>query len=134
MSFRIVSRPIATKAKPVKAKPYLAWLHDLPCIVSGRRPVEAAHVSFANEIFGATGRGKSQKASDRWALPLCPDLHRDQHKTNEKAWWDGQGINPHLAAVVLWGLWCERKNEATEAAERLIANGLGRVVRRSEDQ
>ena len=116
---------------PVKSKPYLEWLHGLPCIITGRQPVEAAHVSFANPKFGATGRGKGQKASDRWALPLHPDLHREQHDCkggNEQDFWIAKGINPHFAAVILWGLWSERKQAATASAERLIRSGLGRIA------
>lgn len=106
---------------PVKAKSYLDWLHDLPCVISGRTPVQAAHVNYANLTFGATGRGKSQKASDRWALPLHPEIHDAQHKYgNEQDWWIIQGINPHLIAAILWGLWKERGSDATAQAERII--------------
>jgi hypothetical protein len=137
MAFRIAHNPDQSLAKgppPVKSKGYLVWLHELPCLITGRRPVEAAHVNYASQGVGAFGRGKSQKASDRWAVPLHPDTHRAQHDFgDERRWWELQGINPHLAGLVLWGLWKERGNEATEAAERLIENGLGRVVRRSED-
>lgn len=120
MAMRLASRPILEKAPPVKAKTYLSWLHSLPCIVSGRSPVEAAHVSFANPAFAAPGRGKSQKVSDRWALPLHPDLHREQHTMNEQEFWRSKGINPHLAGVVLYGLWSERKDDGLASAERLI--------------
>ena len=133
MAFRIVAKseqPIGKTTRPVKAKGYLAWLHELPCVVSRMSPVEAAHVSFANESFGATGRGKSQKASDRWALPIHPDLHADQHKHgDERGWWRMQGINPHLVALVLWGFWNERGDDATGPATTLINSGIGRISR-----
>lgn len=131
MAMRIAPRPIPAKAKPEKSKDYLAWLHELPCIVSGQSPVEAAHVSYANPVVGASGRGKAQKASDRWAVPLHPDLHRAQHEANEREWWLMNGINPHMVALVLWGLWNElkagRSNDATERATALIRSGLGRI-------
>ena len=120
MAFRIASQPVAQRAKPAKSKGYLAWLHGLPCVVSGQSPVEAAHVSYANPAFRASGRGKSQKASDRWALPLHPDLHREQHSMNEREWWLSKGINPHLIGSILWGLWSERGDDATAEAERII--------------
>ncbi len=126
MAFRIANdRPImhGKNTAPVKAKTYLAWLHDLPCVVSGRQPVDAAHVSFANPAYGAHGRGKGQKASDRWALPVSPELHAEQHACkdgNEREWWASKGINPHLIATVLWGLWNERKGNATDEATRII--------------
>jgi hypothetical protein len=123
MAFRIAHNAPQAYGKdtaPVKSRTYLAWLHTLPCVVSGRSPVEAAHVNFANQAFGAHGRGKGQKASDRWALPLHPEIHREQHRSNEQEWWHSQGINPHLIATILWGLWKERGDDATAEAERII--------------
>ena len=120
MAMRLAPRAIVDKAPPVKAKAYLQWIRCLPCLVSGSQPVEAAHVSFANPAFGAHGRGKGQKASDRWAVPLSPDLHREQHTTNERDWWSRKDINPHLIATILWGLWNERGELATSEAVRII--------------
>ena len=128
MAFRIApsAAPVVTKkTKPVKSKDYLGWLHELPCVVTGRAGVQAAHVSYVNEQFGATGRGKSQKVSDRWALPLCPEEHARQHQMNEREYWRSVGINPHLAASILWGLWNERGADATEQATKLIRLGIG---------
>lgn len=106
------------KVKPVQDADYLAWLHELPCCISGRRPVEAAHVSFANLRAGATGRGMSQKASDRFALPLHADLHRilpeAQHNHNEQEWWDKRGIDPHYLALALYGAFHERNAELAQ--------------------
>lgn len=126
-AFQVAKRPITPKGKPEKAATYLSWLHSLPCCVSRRSPVEAAHVSYANNIVGASGRGKQQKVSDRWAVPLHADLHREQHNGNEREWWKSQGIDPHLVGLVLWGIWNERKSDATERAETMISAGLGRI-------
>jgi hypothetical protein len=124
MAFRIASSlKSLTPPAPVKSKGYLAWLHTLPCVVSGRTPVEAAHVSYADTNVGAFGRGKSQKVSDRWAVPLHPDLHVDQHRTNEASWWAMQGVDPHQIALILWGIWNEHKRDeatATEVATEVI--------------
>lgn len=131
MAYRFAPREIAPKAKPEKSAGYLAWLHELPCLISGQSPVEAAHVNYAAPNCGAMGRGKGQKASDRWAVPLRADLHRSQHDFgNERRWWELQGINPHMAALVLWGLFSEHKKDpakATERATALIRSGLGRL-------
>lgn len=96
------TKPYAPMAKPKKNKSYLAFLHRLPCVVTGTYPVEAAHVSYAELKHGATGRGKSQKASDRFALPLCPDEHRTQHSMNEREYWRSVGIDPHALANALY--------------------------------
>ncbi len=87
------------KGKPAKKADYLAFLHTLPCVVTGRSPVQAAHVSFKAPQFGAYGRGKGHKVSDRWALPVCADAHEDQHRHNEEQWWANLRINPHLLAL-----------------------------------
>jgi hypothetical protein len=112
------------KAKPAKKADYLSFLHRLPCVVTGRRPVEAAHVSFKAPQFGAYGRGKGHKVSDRWALPVCSDAHADQHKHNEEDWWLNLGINPHLVALIIWGLWTEYGDEAETFATAVINQQL----------
>jgi hypothetical protein len=97
MSSRITCHPEAfsggMKAKPEKAPGYLAWIRTLPCVISGSRPVEATHLSAGNLAYGHTGRGKQQKASDRWALPLTQALHIEQGLA-ETAFWDKHGETP----------------------------------------
>jgi hypothetical protein len=131
MASRIASSLKPFTPAPTKSASYLEWLHDLPCCVSGRHPVEAAHVSFANWDVGAWGRGKSQKVSDRWAVPLHPDLHAEQHRMNEARWWAAPGRpDPHQIALILWGLWNEHRGrdltEATDAATRIIMKEIER--------
>ena len=107
MAFRLPIRKIEPKAKPVKDKGYLSWVHQLPCIITGTSPVEAAHLSTGNAMYGHSGRGMGQKASDRWALPLCPEKHREQHEGNEIVFWYRHGIDPYKMALILHGLYCE---------------------------
>lgn len=121
MGFRIAPQPIAAKAKPVKAPSYLTFVHMLPCVITGMYGVEAAHLSYANPALGHFGRGKGQKASDRWALPLCPEKHREQHSMGEMAFWRRHNINPHLVALTIWGLWSERGDDALDLATQVIS-------------
>tara|TARA_R110002167_G_scaffold42512_4_gene129111 strand:- start:1657 stop:2061 length:405 start_codon:yes stop_codon:yes gene_type:complete len=107
---------------PVKSKTYLAWLRSLPCIVSGTQ-AEAAHVSFPAPEWGAPGRGKGRKVSDRFALPLSPDEHRKQHTMSEPEYWRSVGIDPHKAACILYGIWSERGDDGLSQAVRLILTG-----------
>jgi hypothetical protein len=128
-AFRLPSRSEAAYSRHtgrVKASDYLEWIRTLPCVITLNGPVEAAHISFARPELGAPGRGKGRKVSDRWALPLSPDLHRLQHAGNEREFWALRGVDPHLACLVLWGLYFERKQDATEVAERLILKGIGK--------
>jgi len=96
------------KAKSKKDRSYVSWLHDLPCVVTGRYGVEAAHVSYANPRYGCYGRGKGTKVSDIYALPLSPEEHRKQHWSgNEIQYWSDVGENPHSLAVVLWAIYSQ---------------------------
>lgn len=93
------------KKRPVKKEPdYLKWLHELPCLVTGVRPVEACHVSYADPRYGKRERGKGEKADDRWTVPLCPTEHRTQHFMGERAYWALVGIDPLQVALALYGV------------------------------
>ncbi len=116
------------KRKSQKSKDYLSFLHRLPCVVTGVRIVEAAHLSTARLEYGHYGRGKGSKAPDRWALPLSPEQHRRQHSGNEMAYWQSVGINPHILALTIWGLFSEMGDDAEPFAaaiinQQLAANG-----------
>ena len=68
-----------------------------PCLVCGRRPVDAHHLRFAQAL--ALGR----KVSDEFTVPLCRGHHREVHHCgDEAAWWSTTGIDPTLAARALW--------------------------------
>lgn len=105
-------------AKARKDSGYLAWLHSVPCIVTGTLPVEAAHLSTANPKYGHMGRGKGQKSNDRWALPLSPEEHRKQHHLGEYSFWAHKRVDPYLTALVLHGLYLD--GVSPEDAYRII--------------
>jgi ERF superfamily len=68
-----------------------------PCLVCGRRPVDAHHLRFAQ--LSALGR----KVSDEFTVPLCRGHHREVHRSgDEAAWWEKTGIDPSLTARALW--------------------------------
>lgn len=118
------------KRRPAKRGTYLAWIHTLPCVVTGRNEVQAAHVSYAMPWYGHYGRGKGTKAPDRFALPLCASEHTRQHSMNEKAFWDSVGINPHELANTLFGIWSDYDGfEATDRATSRILSGLASADR-----
>ena len=120
--FRIAPQQTVSfpKSKPVKSKDYLAFIHELPCAVSGKSPVEAAHLSFPAPKYGHYGRGKGSKAPDRWALPLHADEHRRQHSGNEESFWKAAGINPHVLALTIHGLFSDMGEDAQAFAAAVI--------------
>jgi hypothetical protein len=68
-----------------------------PCLVCGRRPVDAHHLRFAQSP--ALGR----KVSDEFTVPLCRGHHREVHRCGDEAgWWNSTGIDPTAVARVLW--------------------------------
>lgn len=119
-------QPFSKTTKAVKRPAYLTWIRTLPCVVTKRSDVQAAHLSFFRPDLGHFGRGMSQKASDRWCLPLCVEQHLLQHAGNEQAYWRRHGIDPHLACLVLWGLFSELGADATDEAGKIITKGIGR--------
>lgn len=129
--FRIVRDAQAFSKAPKRPKgsgknaDYLAWIRTLPCAVTGRHPVEAAHLSTANPQYGHFGRGKSQKAPDRWALPLHADEHRKQHGMNEYRYWLDARINPYPLALALHGVWSDHGEEATPFALLILQHARG---------
>lgn len=113
--------PTDRKRPAKKDAGYLKWLHELPCIVTGTRPVDAAHVSYADPMYGKRERGKGEKTDDRWAVPLCRAEHDKQHSMDESAYWRSVGIDPLRVALALYGV----KGDNT-MAEIIIRNARSR--------
>ncbi|MGN6147065.1 DUF968 domain-containing protein [Rhizobium sp.] len=137
-AFRIahVQREEPPKRRPAKRADYLSFLHELPCVVTGKYGVHAAHVSFSNTWFGHFGRAKGTKAPDRFALPLSPEEHGLQHSGKlgpESAYWASKGIDPHELANTLWGIFCDYdRSEAVVRCTARINQGLALAGRLRE--
>lgn len=97
----------------VKNRSHLDFIKALPCIccLAGGKVVQAddpMHLSSASHEHGKPDEtGGSRKSDDRWALPGCRRHHEQQHARNEMKFWRSYGIDPHLLALVLWGLTCD---------------------------
>jgi hypothetical protein len=80
---------------------YLAWLRTQPCCLCGdNTSTEAAHLRVGSINHDKRETGKGEKPSDKWALPLCGDHHRQQHAAgDELAWWASYGIDPFALAM-----------------------------------
>lgn len=59
------------------------------------------------------------KPHDKWALPLCPELHRlakgCQHEENERDWWGQFGVDPIDVCDRLW-----HNRDSFEAMEEIV--------------
>lgn len=100
--------PVGKGSKRVEKPAYLDFIRSLPCIVTRREGVEAAHVSYADPRAGKLGRGKASKESDCWAVPLHPDEHRRQHSMGEREYWKSVGIDPCVIAAFLFAAYPNR--------------------------
>lgn len=102
-----------------KDRNYLAWLHELPCVVTGRRGegVQAAHVRFGDRSLGKPMTGGAQKPDDKWCLPLWHEEHARQHSMKETVYWRKVGIDPLVTCLALWAAY-----PSIETAELIIAH------------
>jgi hypothetical protein len=116
--------PYFVKQTAKKEPSYTKFIHQLPCIITRRHfDVEGCHVSFPNRDYGHYGRARQSKAGDRWTLPMIKSLHDEQHTMDEAAFWRGQRINPHLACLIIWGLFTEFGDAAVDPATAIIMAG-----------
>ena len=125
MAFKIAPHkpiPLVPKYRPIERPVYKKFIGMLPCVVTKQtgKWVDPAHVSTKSELHGHLGRGKGQKASDRWMLPLHRKEHTKQHSMNEMEYWKQVGIDPHLTCLVFFGLWNDYGSDAVPLAEEYI--------------
>lgn len=80
---------------------YLAYVRTLPCCVCGNDvAVEAHHPRNVSLDPRHRYVGLSEKASDRWAVPLCSRHHRELHAFgSEREFWASYGVDPHAIAL-----------------------------------
>jgi hypothetical protein len=94
------SQDVTVIGKPVRERDrdHVRFVAAQPCLVCGRTPSDPHHIKFAEQ------RAMGRKVSDRFTVPVCRLHHRELHRRgNERAWWDGQGIDPLAVAATLWG-------------------------------
>lgn len=132
MAARIAYQPerfTTPKRRPTKKPDFIRWLHLLPCAVTNRFGVEAAHVSYADPWYACYGRGKGTKVPDLFAVPLHPDEHRRQHTGNERAYWETAGINPHELSLCLFAIYSMYDPDTSvERATARIRQGIERAM------
>jgi hypothetical protein len=86
------------KTRRKRDKDHLAFVATKPCLICGRRPVDAHHLRFAQP------RALGRKVSDEFTVPLCRIHHRQLHlRVDEPGWWEEQKIDALEAARRLWG-------------------------------
>lgn len=98
--------PVRQRRPRVKDGGHLDNIRQLPCIICGTHPVEAAHVRIGSRKHGKRPTGLGEKPDDRWTIPLCARHHRldpeAQHSGYELRFWDDYEIDPFATALSLW--------------------------------
>lgn len=102
-------KPARTPA--VKKRSHLDFIKRLPCVccisnhsASSFPCDDPMHLRTGSLLHGKEQTGGQEKPDDRWTLPGCRRHHDQQHAMNEMNFWAMYGIDPHLLALVLWGL------------------------------
>lgn len=73
---------------------HLAYIRRLPCVACrAPAPNDAAHVRFGDAARGKINAGMQRKPDDRWTLPSCRADHERQHGMNERAYYEGLGVD-----------------------------------------
>jgi hypothetical protein len=90
-------------------KAHLTFVASQPCILCGKRPVDAHHIRFAQK------QSVGRKVSDEFTVPLCRSHHRELHRSgSEYLWWENVAIDPLKAARKLW----KKTRQRREASRR----------------
>ena len=86
----------------VHDKAHLEFVSKLPCVITGRGPVQVCHIRFPSMAHDKRQTGKGEKPSDRWVVPMIPEKHAEQHSMAEQAFWEKYGIDPLAVAQLLY--------------------------------
>lgn len=91
-----------TKNPVRKDKGYIKWLHELPCVISGRQGegVQSAHIRYGDRAYAKPQAGKAEKPDDIFCLPLWHSEHSRQHSMNEREYWASVNLPDPLALCV----------------------------------
>ena len=95
----------------VKNDRHRQFVKQLPCIcclIERGAEIQAddpMHIRSGSDLHGKDWAGGAQTSDDRWTLPGCRPHHNEQHAAgDELRFWARWGVDPHLLALVLWGL------------------------------
>lgn len=109
---------------------HLAFIRTLPCIITGdATTVEAAHIRFGDPRVDKRPTGIGEKPDDVWTLPLAGAAHRDQHKGNERRFWEFWGLDPVLYALALFAVTGDHERGCAIVAAARSEAAIGRSRR-----
>jgi hypothetical protein len=81
----------------LRDRDHVRFVTKQACLICGRIPSDPHHLRFTQQ------RALGRKVSDEFTVPLCRGHHREVHRCGDEAvWWQRIGIDPTVAARVLW--------------------------------
>ena len=81
----------------LRDRDHLLRVAHQPCLICGRQPSHAHHLTFAQK------RGLAMKVSDEFTVPLCSVHHDELHRSgDERGWWTTKDVSPLGIAEELW--------------------------------
>ncbi|SNZ21670.1 hypothetical protein [Cohaesibacter gelatinilyticus] len=115
MSSRIAPLPSpimkGQRKRPRKCnKDNLVAIRELPCILTGVWPVEAAHLRSGCLGLGKRDTGMQEKPDDAYVVPLSPAKHREQHSMNEIEFWKAHGFEWRDIVAIAQALYQHRND------------------------
>jgi hypothetical protein len=102
--------PRRIKRPRKRSKDNLVAIHELPCILTGLWPVEAAHLRSPCRELGKRETGMQEKPDDAYVVPLSPAKHREQHSMNEVEFWEKHGYQWWEVVALSQALYLNRDN------------------------
>ncbi|MGB7099814.1 MAG: ERF family protein [Xanthobacteraceae bacterium] len=96
---RGIDKSVLTLPEPRRIRDckHVKFVATHPCVICGRRPSDAHHLRLVQS------RAVGRKVSDEFTVPLCRGHHREVHRCGDEAgWWQKAGIDPTIAARILW--------------------------------
>ena len=108
-----------SEPRRLRNKAHLRFVASQPCLVCGRRPAQAHHLTFAQP------KAMGRKVSDEFAVPLCIGHHRELHDHgDERKWWEKHRIDPAEAASDLWETTRSQKREKLiKIGAKIVSHG-----------
>jgi hypothetical protein len=87
----------------VKDERWLEFVRSQPCCACGDPTSTEAHHPRVGIINSETAKisapGMGERSSDRWAVALCSQCHRDLHHEGERWFWLSRGLDPFAIAL-----------------------------------
>ncbi len=96
---KLIDKSVLALPEPrrIRDRDHVKYVAKQPCLICARQPSDAHHLRFTQN------RALGRRVSDEFTVPLCRGHHREAHRTgDEAAWWGNIGIDPAVAARVLW--------------------------------